>query len=69
MGGSAERVNAHRRRLREAGLRAVQLWAPDTRLPAFAAECRRQSLTLLDKPQEVETLAWLAAAADREGWV
>jgi len=26
-----------------AGLRPVQIWVPDTRLPGFAQECRRQS--------------------------
>jgi hypothetical protein len=25
-----------------AGLRPVQIWVPDTRLPGFAAECKRQ---------------------------
>ena len=29
--------------LRVAGLRPVQIWVPDTRLPGFAAECKRQS--------------------------
>lgn len=31
-------------------------------------ECRRQSLALQGDPQEAYTLAWLAAAADTEGW-
>jgi hypothetical protein len=29
--------------MRKAGLRPIQIWAPDTRRPGFAAECRRQS--------------------------
>jgi hypothetical protein len=37
------RVQKHRDALRAAGLRPVQLWVPDTRLPNFAEECRRQS--------------------------
>jgi hypothetical protein len=28
--------------LRMAGLRPVQIWVPDTSLPGFAEECRRQ---------------------------
>ena len=37
------RVQKHRDALRMAGLRAVQIWVPDTRRPGFAEECRRQS--------------------------
>jgi len=43
MSSSAKRVEKHRRGLRAAGLRPVQIWVPDTRRPDFAAECRRQS--------------------------
>jgi hypothetical protein len=39
----AERMASYRRRMRAAGLRPVQLWAPDTRSPDFAEECRRQA--------------------------
>ena len=37
------RVGEHRARLREQGLRPLQLWVPDTRTRAFTAEARRQS--------------------------
>ena len=40
---SREKVQAHRDRLRAQGLRPIQVWVPDTRSPAFAAEARRQS--------------------------
>jgi hypothetical protein len=46
----------------------VQIWVPDTRADGFAAECRRQSLLLRHDAAEVQTLAWLAEAADTEGW-
>ena len=38
-------MHARKRRaaLRAAGLRAVQIWVPDTRRPGFADEARRQS--------------------------
>jgi hypothetical protein len=39
----ADRVEKRRAALRRAGLRPVQIWAPDTRGAGFAAECRRQS--------------------------
>ncbi len=38
------RVRRYRARLREQGLRPVQVWVPDTRTPGFPAEARRQSL-------------------------
>lgn len=45
-----ERVKKRRAALRAAGLRPLQIWVPDTRLPGFAEECRRQSqlVTLAD---------------------
>lgn len=38
-----ERVQKHRKSLREAGLRPVQIWVPDSRRPGFDDECRRQA--------------------------
>jgi hypothetical protein len=58
----------HGDKLRAAGLRAVEIWVPDTQRPGFADECRRQSRCLLDDPTEAETLEWLDEAADRDGW-
>lgn len=63
-----ERVRAHRAALRAAGLRPVQIWVPDTRRAGFADECRRQSQQLRGDPHEADTLDFLGAAADREGW-
>ncbi len=64
----AKRLQRHRARLRDAGLRLVQIWVPDTRRPGFAEGCRRQSRLLRGDPQEPETLAWLEDAADTRGW-
>ena len=36
------RVQKHRDALRQAGLRPVQIWVPDTRPVDFAKECERQ---------------------------
>lgn len=41
--GSRRRVREHRARLREQGLRPVQIWVPDVRAPGFAEEAHRQS--------------------------
>lgn len=43
MATSNERVRQHRRRLREQGLRSVQIWVPDVRTPEFSREAHRQS--------------------------
>ncbi|WP_035383496.1 antitoxin MazE family protein [Ferriphaselus sp. R-1] len=62
------RVQKHRAGLREAGLRPVQIWVPDTRRAGFAEECRRQSLLLQDDAHELASITWLETASDREGW-
>ena len=38
-----DKVTAHRNRLRDQGLRPIQIWVPDVRSPEFAAEAHRQS--------------------------
>ncbi len=43
---SREKVRAHRGRLREKGLRPIQIWVPDTRAPGFRKEAHRQSLAV-----------------------
>lgn len=63
-----ERVRRHRDELRAAGLRPIQIWVPDTRQPGFAEECRRQSELVHGDPNEVGTLDWLEAIADRDDW-
>lgn len=41
--GVRKRVREHRRRLRDQGLRPVQIWVPDVRSPEFVQEAHRQS--------------------------
>lgn len=65
---TSERVQKHRTALREAGLRPVQIWVPDTRREGFANECRRQSLLLQSDTQERDSADWLAPVADAEDW-
>jgi hypothetical protein len=38
-----DKVAAHRNRLRQQGLRPIQIWVPDVRSPQFAVEAHRQS--------------------------
>ena len=69
---TTERVQKHRQALRAAGLQPVQIWVPDTRSASFAAECRRQCLSLAAdaaaRADEVELQAWLDQVADTDGW-
>lgn len=43
---SREKVQAHRKRLRQQGLRPIQIWVPDMRSPSFATEAHEQSLAV-----------------------
>ena len=65
---TAQRVHKHRLALRAAGLRPVQIWVPDTRRADFAAQCRRQSQSLADSPDEKALQEWLEQVADTDGW-
>ena len=43
---SRDKVRAHRERLRKQGLRPIQIWVPDVRLPGFGAEAHKQSVAV-----------------------
>ncbi len=61
----AERVARRRAKLRAAGLRPIQFWAPDTRTAEFANECRRQSERIRESESaasQAEDEAWEAAS-------
>ena len=59
----------YRLRLRQMGLRPVQLWLPDTRRPGFADECKRQSQVVAGDAREKSHSDWAgAAAAAVDGW-
>lgn len=65
---TSARVQKHRIALREAGLRLLQIWVPDTRREGFAEECRRQSLLIQNDAAEQDNLNWLESVADHDGW-
>ena len=54
-----ERVAAYRARLREEGLRPVQVWVPDIRSPEFRAEAHRQSTVVAASPAAAEDQAFI----------
>jgi len=58
---SRDKVRRHRERLREQGLRPVQIWVPDSRSPAFTEEARRQSAAVAASEQAVEDQAFVDA--------
>lgn len=60
----AEKMQDYRQRLRDAGMRPVQIWVPDVRSPRFANEARRQSLLVSKADSEHEALDFIEAAAN-----
>ena len=68
MGGTASdnrrKVNAHRERLRERGMRPVQFWVPDVRSPQFADEARRQALAARDSAWAASDQTFVDAISD-----
>jgi len=64
---SRDKVRAHRRRLRQQGLRPIQLWVPDTRSPAFAAQARRQSLAVATSRRAKADQDFIDAVSVRDG--
>ncbi len=62
-------VQRYRDRMRESGLRLVQVWLPDTRARGFAEECRRQSLAAKRVVRsERDTMKWVESVSDTDGW-
>ena len=58
---SQDKVRHHRERLRQQGLRPVQMWVPDTRSPAFADEARRQSQAVAASEHATDDQAFVDA--------
>jgi hypothetical protein len=61
---SRDKVRAHRKRLRQQGLRPIQIWVPDMRSPAFVTEAHRQSLAVAKSPQAREDQDFIDAVSD-----
>jgi hypothetical protein len=57
-------MRAHRDRLRQQGLRPIQIWVPDVRSPDFAAEAHRQSLAVAHSPHAGEDQAFIDAVPE-----
>lgn len=62
---SKGKVRAHRERLRRQGLRPIQIWVPDVRSPAFAAEARRQSRAVAESVHAHDDQAFVDHVSER----
>lgn len=60
----AQRVQKHRKALRAAGLRPIQIWVPDVRSKRFAAQAHRQSLAVANSPYEKDDQAFIDSISD-----
>ena len=58
---SRDKVRAHRTRLREQGLRPVQVWVADVRSKTFARAAHRQSLAVAKSAQAENDQAFVDA--------
>jgi hypothetical protein len=62
-----DKVRAHRKRLREQGLRPIKIWVPDMRSPIFVAEAHRQSLAVARSPHAKKDQDFIDAISDWGG--
>ena len=63
-GTAATRVEKHRKALRAAGLRPIQIWVPDVRSKKFVAEAHRQSVAVARSRHEREDQAFVDSISD-----
>ncbi len=68
---AASPTSKHRQAMRDAGLRPVQLWVPDTRSPEFLEACRQQmrAIAISDANDPTLYAEMEAAIADMDDWV
>ena len=58
------KVREHRARLREQGLRPIQIWVPDVRTRKFRKAAHLQSLAAASSPNEADDQAFIDAVSD-----
>jgi len=64
----SEKMRRYRRKMRVAGLRRVQVWVPDVKMPGFVEEARAQSLRVSARKSEREALDFIESVVDLDGW-
>ncbi len=58
-----ERVGSYRARLRDQGLRPIQIWVPDVRSPKFRAEAHLQSKAVAASSHAPDDQAFIDAVS------
>ena len=58
-----DKVREHRERLRAQGLRPIQIWVPDVRVPGFAEEMHRQSLAIAASERDREDMDFVESVS------
>jgi len=61
---SREKVRKHRERLRQQGLRPIQIWVPDVRAPSFRSQAHSQSLAVAESPVSDEDQGFIDAISE-----
>ncbi len=56
-----ERVRNYRKRMRDRGMRPIQIWVADVRAPEFAAEAHRQSAAVASSEHAADDQAYIDA--------
>ncbi|OCB21656.1 antitoxin MazE [Mycobacterium malmoense] len=63
MSPARDRVRRHRERLRQRGLRPIQIWVPDVNAPEFVREAHRQSAAVAASEQDRDDQAFVDAVS------
>lgn len=63
MSSARDRVRRHRERLRQRGLRPIQIWVPDVNAPEFVREAHRQSALVATSEQDRDDQAFVDAVS------
>jgi len=58
-----DKVRAYRQRMRQQGLRPIQIWGPDVRTAGFADQAHRQSLAVAQGSQAKEDQDFIDAVS------
>lgn len=64
---SRDKVREHRLRLREQGLRPIQIWVPDVRSRSFKSQAHRQSLAVASSSYAAKDQEFIDAISDLQG--
>jgi len=61
---SKDKVRAHRARLRQQGLRPIQIWVPDVRAAGFSDEAHRQCVAVASSEVAEADQAFIDAVSE-----